>query len=179
MGKRLICDFIRGQMPQEAREIVAKEIKYSGDELIDIMCDSSEPSDAEGKRRAFIRDFYAIMQTESGPKPAKEFYTKVEEDPLYYYKKEPNSIFFTTKSKADRERIMNGYGNNGNPYTPTMETIMLITRVLELNEEESRELFFAAFPYFPLWMTAIRDNLNLDKTDELMEEHGYSTLTKP
>ncbi len=76
-------------------------------------------------------------------------------------------------------RIINGYGNNGNPYTPTMETIMLITRVLELNEEESRELFFAAFPYFPLWMTAIRDNLNLDKTYELMDEHGYSTLTKP
>ena len=43
-------------------------------------------------------------------------------------------------------RIINGYGNNGNPYCPTMETIMLITRVLELNEEESRELFFAAFP---------------------------------
>ena len=56
---------------------------------------------------------------------------------------------------------------------------MLITRVLELNEEESRELFFAAFPYFPLWMTAIHDNLNLDKTYELMDEHGYSTLTKP
>ena len=76
-------------------------------------------------------------------------------------------------------RIINGYGNNGNPYTPTMETIMLITRVLELNEEESRELFFAAFPHFPLWMTAIHDNLNLDKTYELMDEHGYSTLTKP
>ena len=98
---------------------IKKHIKYnkadvytdiSQDELIDIMCDSSEPTDAEGKRRAFIRDFYAIMQTESGPKPAKEFYTKVEEDPLYYYKKEPNSIFFTTKSKADRERIMNRYG---------------------------------------------------------------------
>ncbi len=37
MGKRLICDFIRGQMPAEAREIVAAEIKYSGDELIDII----------------------------------------------------------------------------------------------------------------------------------------------
>jgi hypothetical protein len=75
---------------------IKKHIKYnkaevytdiSQDELIDIMCYSSEPTDAEGKRRAFIRDFYAIMQTESGPKPAKEFYTKVEEDPLYYYKK--------------------------------------------------------------------------------------------
>ena len=76
-------------------------------------------------------------------------------------------------------RIINGYGNNGNPYCPTMETIMLITRVLELNEEESRELFFAAFPYLPLWITAIHDNLNLDKTYELMDEHGYSTLTKP
>ena len=41
---------------------------------------------------------------------------------------------------------------------------MLITRVLELNEEESRELFFAAFPYLPLWITATHDNLNLDKT---------------
>ena len=56
---------------------------------------------------------------------------------------------------------------------------MLITRVLELNEEESRELFFAAFPYPPLWITAIHDNLNLDKTYELMDANGYSTLTKP
>ena len=56
---------------------------------------------------------------------------------------------------------------------------MLITRVLELNEEESRELFFAAFPYLPLWITAIYDNLNLDKTYELMDAHGYSTSTKP
>lgn len=37
MGKRLICDYIRGQMPQSAREIVSQHIKYSGDELIDII----------------------------------------------------------------------------------------------------------------------------------------------
>ncbi len=37
MGKRLICDFIRGQMPERARKIVAQHIKYSGDELIDII----------------------------------------------------------------------------------------------------------------------------------------------
>lgn len=98
---------------------IKKHIKYdkaevytdmSQDELIDIMCDSSEPTDSEGKRRAFIRDFYAIMQKESGPKPAKEFYTKASEDPSYFHQKEPNSIFFTTKSKEDREKLMNGYG---------------------------------------------------------------------
>ena len=37
MGKRLICDYIRGQMPQSAREVVSQHIKYSGDELIDII----------------------------------------------------------------------------------------------------------------------------------------------
>lgn len=98
---------------------IKKHIKYekaevytdmSQDELIDIMCDSSEPTDSEGKRRAFIRDFYAIMQKECGPKPAKEFYIKASEDPSYFHLKEPNSIFFTTKSKDDREKLMNGYG---------------------------------------------------------------------
>lgn len=37
MGKRLIVDFIRGQIPVGAREVVEKEIKLSGDELIDVI----------------------------------------------------------------------------------------------------------------------------------------------
>ncbi len=37
MGKRLICDYIRRQMPLEVRNIVEEQIRYSGDELIDII----------------------------------------------------------------------------------------------------------------------------------------------
>ena len=75
-------------------------------------------------------------------------------------------------------RIINGFGNNGNPYCPTMETIMIISRALQLDENASRELFFAAFPYLPFWMTAIQNNLDVDKTFEYLYENGYSSLTK-
>jgi hypothetical protein len=82
----------------------------SQEEINKIMDDTSEPSDAESKRRAFIRDFCALVQQENVIKPAKEFYIKAAEDPSYYHKEQPNSIFFTTKSKLERERFMNGYG---------------------------------------------------------------------
>jgi len=35
LGKRMICDFIRGDMPKEVSEIVAKKLGKNGDELID------------------------------------------------------------------------------------------------------------------------------------------------
>lgn len=37
MGKRLIVDLIRGQIPVGAKEVVENEIKLSGDELIDVI----------------------------------------------------------------------------------------------------------------------------------------------
>ena len=76
-------------------------------------------------------------------------------------------------------RIINGFGNNGNPYCPTLETIMIISRALKLDEEESNKLFFAAFPYLPLWKTAIQNNLSIDQTYELLYEHGFFFFSKP
>ena len=35
IGKRLICDFIRGDMPENVHKTVAEELRLSGDELID------------------------------------------------------------------------------------------------------------------------------------------------
>ena len=35
LGKRLICDFIRGQMPRRVHELTAAELGLTGDELID------------------------------------------------------------------------------------------------------------------------------------------------
>jgi len=35
LGKRLISDFIRGEMPEEARRLTAAELRLTGDELID------------------------------------------------------------------------------------------------------------------------------------------------
>lgn len=98
---------------------IKKYIKYgkadvytdiTEDELTEIMCDYHEPIGNEDKRKAFIRDFYAIIQKESGPKPAKEFFSKVKDNPIYYFKDEPNAIFFTTKPMAERESIMDNYG---------------------------------------------------------------------
>lgn len=79
-------------------------------ELFEIMCDIKEPTNIDGKRKAFIRDFYALVQKESGPKPAKDFFNKAAENPLYYHLLEPNSIFFTKKSTDVRVDLMEAYG---------------------------------------------------------------------
>lgn len=98
---------------------IKKYIKYnkadvyadiSEEELEEIMCDYHEPVSNEEKRKAFIRDFYAVIQKESGPIPAKDFYNKVKDDPSFYFKDEPNSLFFTSKPIVERESIMDEYG---------------------------------------------------------------------
>lgn len=35
LGKRLICDFIRGDMPEAVQQLTAQHLQHSGDELID------------------------------------------------------------------------------------------------------------------------------------------------
>lgn len=82
----------------------------SQEAINEILEDTSEPTDLDGKRRALIRDFCNIIEKTPTIKSAKEFYTKAEDDPSYYHKKQPNSIFFTTKSKQEREFFRNRYG---------------------------------------------------------------------
>lgn len=98
---------------------IKKSIKYgkaevfadfSEEELKTIMCDSSEPTDEESKRRAFIKALYDCVQIPTGPKSAKDFFQKARENPAYYFIEEPNSIIFTTKPKPERECIMDCYG---------------------------------------------------------------------
>ena len=73
---------------------------------------------------------------------------------------------------------MNGIGNIGNLYSPTLGTITTITRVLKLDKNETNELFYTAFPYLHFWKTTIQNSFDLDKTNEYSYVNDCSTLTK-
>ena len=55
---------------------------------------------------------------------------------------------------------------------------MAMTRVLRLNAKESQELFYAAYPQFPVWEEAIAKNLDLYETEVLLDNHGCPLLSK-
>ena len=55
---------------------------------------------------------------------------------------------------------------------------MAMTRVLRLNAKESRELFYAAYPQFPVWEEAIQKKLDLYETEVLLEDRGCPLLSK-
>ena len=55
---------------------------------------------------------------------------------------------------------------------------MAMTRVLRLNAKESQELFYAAYPQFPVWEEAIQKKLDLYETEALLEDRGCPLLSK-
>ena len=55
---------------------------------------------------------------------------------------------------------------------------MAMTRVLRLNAQESQELFYAAYPQFPVWEEAIQKKLDLYETEVLLEDRGCPLLSK-
>ena len=55
---------------------------------------------------------------------------------------------------------------------------MAMTRVLRLNVQESQELFYAAYPQFPVWEEAIQKKLDLYETEALLEDRGCPLLSK-
>ena len=81
-------------------------------------------------------------------------------------------------AKSTVSRIINGKGTRGNPHCPTLESIMARTRVLGLNAKESQQLFYAAYPQFPVWEEAIQKKLDLYETEALWEDRGCPLLSK-
>ncbi len=81
-------------------------------------------------------------------------------------------------NRSTISRIIHQNGTRGNLHCPTMKSIMLISRALRLNEEATRELFYAAFPYLEVWEDAIQKNLSLVDTDIALEQEGLPLLTK-
>lgn len=56
LGKRLICDFIRGDMPEKARELTARRLRRTGDELIDRIYTQPFPNRFCAQYSRFIRE---------------------------------------------------------------------------------------------------------------------------
>lgn len=81
-------------------------------------------------------------------------------------------------NRSTLSRILNGKGNNGNPYSPTPESVMIMTRAMRLSEQESKELFYAAFPQWRMWEEAIQHNYDLIETDMKLEEANLPLLSK-
>lgn len=81
-------------------------------------------------------------------------------------------------AKSTVSRIINGKGTRGKPHQPTLESIMAMTRVLRLDAKESQELFYAAYPQFPVWEEAIQKKLDLYETEALLDDRGCPLLSK-
>lgn len=81
------------------------------------------------------------------------------------------------QSKATISRMTN-YVYCGKPHKPTMSTIQAISLALELSPEESRKLFYTAFPEFFVWEEASEKGYNVIDTNELLEKKGLPLLMR-
>ena len=61
-------------------------------------------------------------------------------------------------------------------YRPQVNAIQTIALALQLNEEETLELFDAAYPGFLVWCECIRKGVDLDEANEILYEKGLPTL---
>ena len=61
-------------------------------------------------------------------------------------------------------------------YRPQFHAIATLALALQLNEEETLQLFDAAYPGFLVWRECIRNGKNLQETNEILYEEGFPTL---
>jgi len=61
-------------------------------------------------------------------------------------------------------------------YRPQFHAIATLALALQLNEEETLELFDAAYPGFLVWCECIRKGVDLDEANEILYEKGLPTL---
>ena len=66
--------------------------------------------------------------------------------------------------------------NEDKAYRPQVNAIQTLALALQLNEEETLELFDAAYPGFLVWRECIRNRANLQETNEILYEKGLPTL---
>ena len=66
--------------------------------------------------------------------------------------------------------------NEDKAYRPQVNAIQTLALALQLNEEETLQLFDAAYPGFLVWCECIRDGKDLDEANEILYEKGLPTL---
>lgn len=66
--------------------------------------------------------------------------------------------------------------NEDKAYRPQVNAIQTLALALHLNEEETLELFDAAYPGFLVWRECIRKGVDLDEANEILYEKGLPTL---
>ena len=66
--------------------------------------------------------------------------------------------------------------NEDKAYRPQVNAIQTLALALQLNEEETLQLFDAAYPGFLVWRECIRDGKDLDEANEILYEKGLPTL---
>ena len=73
-------------------------------------------------------------------------------------------------------RICRNSNDKGSCYQPTDRVVMSICVALGLDKEETIEMFYAAFPYFPFWNEIIEKKMNIFEANELLDEQGLPLL---
>ena len=80
-------------------------------------------------------------------------------------------------ARSTISRLLRGKGNRGNKYNASLETLEAMARALQLNVQETDDLFCAAYPQFRIWRIANQKNLTMDETDDLLEDNKLPTLS--
>lgn len=79
--------------------------------------------------------------------------------------------------KTTISRICRNSNDKGSTYQPTPNTVAAICIGLRpLKGEEIKALIYAAFPEFSIWKEAIEKNYDIDDTNHILYENGFSTL---
>ena len=79
-------------------------------------------------------------------------------------------------SKTTIHRIITNKDHRGNTYRTSVEAVAALVIAFQLNDEESNELFHAAFPQFWVWKEARDKHYSIEETNDLLFERGFPEL---
>ena len=79
-------------------------------------------------------------------------------------------------SKTTIHRIITNKDHRGNTYRTSVEAVAALVIAFQLNDEESNELFHAAFPQFWVWKEARDKHYSIEETNDLLFERGFPVL---
>ena len=79
-------------------------------------------------------------------------------------------------SNTTIHRIIKNKEHRGNTYRTSVEAVAALVIAFQLNDEESNELFHAAFPQFWVWKEARDKHYSIEETNDLLFERGFPVL---
>ena len=97
----------------------------------------------------------------------------------YLKQKKMTQADLISKSRLPRttiSRICRDSNDKGSCYQPTDRVVMSVCVALELNQEETKEMFCLAFPYLPYWDEIIIQKMNLDQANDYLYDQGLPLL---